>query len=193
MGATTVVRTKGAHVINAVKMLRGDKERARALLAPALHKYLEERILPSSWYPFEDQRALWYAVVELMGGLDAGIWIAMGRGVARMDMNGLYKRHLKPGDPEGSLRLLAAMWKNAYDAGELQVSIVEPGRGAVTLVGFPGREDDICGICTGYLTEVVTMAAGVEPEVVQERCRARRDRDCAWTVRWRARAGQRPA
>jgi hypothetical protein len=36
-------------MLTAVKALRVDRERARAVLPPSLHRYLDERLLVSSW------------------------------------------------------------------------------------------------------------------------------------------------
>ena len=36
----------------------------------------------------------------------------------------------------------------------------------------------------GYIVEIVSQSIGVEPEVVQERCRARNDHECVWRVQW---------
>lgn len=178
------MKAKGAHVLNAVKVLRSDKARARTLLPPALHKYLDERILPSSWYPIADHRLLLQAVANLLGGVSDASWIIMGRGVAQMDLAGIYRPLLRPGDAESSLRMMSAMWKNAFDTGEVKVAVDGPGRVTIALHDFPVRDGAICAICGGYIVEIVTQSIGVEPHVVQERCRARNDHECVWRVQW---------
>lgn len=181
-----MAKTKGAHVINAVRILRANKEHARKHLPPAQLKYLEERVLPATWYPFEDHRALIRALVMLFPGGDCERnWIFIGRGTAKMDLAGTYKGHLRPGDPEGVLRLLPAMWKSSNDSGELVVTLAGPGRASVELRDFPVRSHEVCGVCKGYLTEVLLAATGAEPTVTHERCKLLGDTQCSWQVNWR--------
>jgi hypothetical protein len=177
-----MARVKGAHVINAVKILRGSRERALAVLPPTLHRYLEERILPSTWYPFEEHIELLRAVATLLGG--GAPWELMGRGTARMDLSGIYKSHLRPGDAARTLHAMAAMWRSAHDTGELTITVDGPTRATARLRGFQPRSVEICGICTGYLLESVSMALKREPRVAHAHCRVRGAAECVWDIDW---------
>jgi hypothetical protein len=176
-----MAKVKGAHVINAVKVLRAQRERALAILPPALHRYLEERILPSTWYPFEEHIELLRTVAALIGGAP---WEIMGRGTARMDLSGIYKHHLRNGDAARTLHAMAAMWKSAHDTGELTITVDGERHATARLRGFAPRSVEICGICTGYLMETVFMALNRQPRVVHTECRARGGRECVWSVDW---------
>src|SRR4051794_7607143 len=107
-------KDKGAHVLSAVKVLRSSRDRALEVLAPRVHHYLQERILASVWYPFEDHIELLRGIGVILGG---DPWPLMGRGLARMDLNGQYKHYLRRDDPAQTLQLMPAMWKSVHDSG----------------------------------------------------------------------------
>jgi hypothetical protein len=177
-----MAKVKGAHVINAVKVLRGHRERALAILPPPLHRYLDERILPSSWYPFEEHIELLRAIAAVLGG--GAPWVLMGRGTARMDLSGIYKGYLKSGDVPRTLQAMSAMWKSAHDTGDLSVTVVDQSHATARLRGFAPRSLEICGIATGYLIESVYMAINRDPKVTHPECRVRGSAECAWSVDW---------
>jgi hypothetical protein len=170
-------------VLAAVKVLRANREQAITRLAPPLHRYLEERILASMWYPFEDHIELLRAIGAMLGG---DPWPLMGRGLARMDLVGQYKHYLRRGDPAQTLQLMIPMWKSAHDTGEVNVVQQEPGRVLVRVRGFTPRSREICGICTGYLIESVIMSCDQEPTVIHSACRDRGANECTWSVTWAA-------
>jgi hypothetical protein len=177
-----MAKVKGAHVLSAVKVLRMQRERALEILPPTLHRYLEERILPASWYPFDEHIELLRALATLTG--TASPWEMIGRGTARMDLAGIYKARLRPGDVTSTLHAMAAMWKSGHDTGDLTVTLESDSRAIMRLQGFVPRSLEICGICTGYLVEGVVMALNREPRVVHVECRCRGAQDCVWSVDW---------
>ena len=181
-----MANTKGSQILNAVKVLRGQRERALELLPPRMHYYLQDRIMASSWYPLEDHVELLRAITAMISpsGPSDAAWQLMGRGTARMDLTGLYKTQLRRDDAEGTMRWMAVMWKNAYDTGEVRVQLVGPGRANVHLRGFALRTREICGICTGYIIESVSLAIDREPDVKHVSCRGLGGNECAWTVSW---------
>jgi hypothetical protein len=174
-------KVKGAHVLAAVKMLRSQRERALTVLPARVHKYLEERILASMWYPFEDHIELLRGIGTILGG---DPWPLMGRGLARMDLSGLYKHYLRPGDPAQTMQMMGPMWKSAHDSGEITVTREATGRVTMRLRGFIPRSAEICGICTGYLMESVSISSRKEPRVAHATCRVKGANECIWTVTW---------
>ncbi len=175
-------KVKGAHVLSAIKTLRAYREQALQLLPPHLHKYLQERILASMWYPFDDHLELLRAIGVIVGGSDP--WLLIGRAAARLDLAGLYNQFLRIGDPASTLKTMPAMWKSAHDSGEITLTKEGPGQVLVRLRGFIPRSAEICGICTGYLVESVIMACGKHPRVTHTECRARGANECSWSVTW---------
>jgi hypothetical protein len=175
-------RTKGSHVLQAVKALRYQRERALALLPPSLHKYLEQRILPSSWYPTEDHLGLLRALASLLPGSDP--WLTMGRLNAQLDLNGLYRNRLRVGDPARTMQAFEAIWSSAYDSGKATVILSSASEGIMKLNDFDSDAPEICRIITGYLTEAATLSGARGVQVTHDECRNARGDECIWRVRW---------
>src|SRR5215475_14219948 len=112
-----MARVKGANVLAAVKMLRANRERAVALLPPKYHRYLDERIFVSSWYPEADQLELLRAVSFMLPGTPDP-WVTIGRIAARDDLKDLYRTLVRPGDLRDTLRMSSSLWHTFHDTGQ---------------------------------------------------------------------------
>ena len=176
-------RTKGTHFLHVVKLLRANRERLVELLNPALLHYLDERILPSSWYSSDDHLELLRVVSKMMPkGIDP--WIAMGRGSARMDLEGAYKHHFRFQDPEMTLRVLPAVWKSTHDTGKFINQFHGPYEASFKLVDYPVMTDEICRITTGYIIEALNLSGAKDPDVQHITCVAAKASCCTWIARW---------
>ena len=179
-----VPNCKGTDVLNAVKWLRLNRERALAMLPPRLHHYLEDRILVSSWYPEEDQFGLLKVIAALMpaGGPDP--WVLMGRATANTNLTSLYRNQLRVGDPERTLTFASAFWRNGHDTGELSITSDGPTRLIGRLRGYRRPSRELCKIVSGYFLELVKLSAQKEGSVVHSACALDGASDCLWTVSW---------
>ena len=72
-----MANAKGTLVVQAVRALRSNPDRARELLPPSLHSYLSERILVTQWYPEEEYYKLVKAVAAMPDFADG--YYAIGR------------------------------------------------------------------------------------------------------------------
>jgi hypothetical protein len=176
-------RTKGSHVLSAVKLLRRNMRHALATLPPSLHKYLVERILQSRWYPTEDHLGLCRSITLLMPR-NRDPWIELGRANASLDLNGVYRHLLRQNEPEQTLRCLGAIWRSVQDTGELVVSVEQPGCALVRLVGFPPGAYELCRVTMGYIIETLTLANATEIKVQHQVCRAQGANECHWRATW---------
>jgi hypothetical protein len=183
-----VAKVKGTNLIGAVKFLRRHKEQARRALAAPLHHYLEERILPTSWYPEEDLVALVRAMAPLFGELSADAFEQMGRAAVREHMEGVYE-HLLKGDRLTLARRVSALWQTQHDTGRL--SLVPTGRGRARYeladYGHPSRE--MCATIRGYLLEALERSGFAGVEIEKTRCVLDGAERCVWECRWQATAG----
>jgi hypothetical protein len=178
-----MAKTKGSHVVQAVKVLRHHRERALAALAPHLHKYLEQRILPSSWYPTEDHLALLRVVVTLLPPA-ADPWQMLGRGNAQLDLGGIYRNQLKAGQPGRTLQAVEAIWMSAYDSGRLTISLDGATAAAARLDGLDIKSRELCRILTGYFMEAATLAGAHRVKASHIRCCSEGAADCLWQIEW---------
>lgn len=175
---------KGANVLAAVKMLRANRERAVALLPRELHRYLDERILVSSWYPEADQLELLRAVSFLLPGTPDP-WVSIGRIAARDDLKDLYRRMVKPGDLKETLRASSAMWRTFHDTGELKIVLEEPTRALATVRGYAATAREMCRVIGGYVTEVVSTAGMQNIKTAKIACTLDGAPECSWRLTWR--------
>jgi uncharacterized protein (TIGR02265 family) len=178
-------------MLNSVKFLRANfKEKALELLPPEHHKYLDARILVSSWYPEEDNLAIMRVLARIMKENipDVGddVYAYMGRYVAQADFSVFYVNLIRPNDPEETLRRAPVAWRMYHDTGSFSVSIEGPGRARVELsdYGLPSKE--MCSLLKGFHEQMIIMAGAQEVSSKEISCRNRGDRSCVWEMRWKA-------
>ena len=180
-----MAKAKGTVVVEVVKSLRRNRERALELLSPDLHRYLEERIVVASWYPLDDYLALLRAVGRILapkGGM--AVFEQMGREAARSHMAGTYSRLKNATNRQASFTLLTSM----YDTGELRVLEREPGHAVLEFVGFAQPSRELCDTFTGYQLERMAIQGFEDVKVRHTRCRGEGQPVCLWEVSWKGRA-----
>jgi hypothetical protein len=177
-------KAKGTTLINAVKVLRSDKDAARAALPEHLHKYLENRILPFSWYPEEDVLAILRALAKLIPNPEMDIYEFMGRTLARTDLEGVYAHLLHPGDPRSSLHETAIIWGLYHDTG--REVVVDSGDNSVVteISGYKHPSRETCRVVAGWNAELAVMAGGKNVKAVHKECVLDGAKACRFEVSW---------
>jgi uncharacterized protein (TIGR02265 family) len=183
-----VAKVKGATVITVVKSLRNAKERARALLPPRLHRYLEERILASNWYPAADHLELLRALAKILQendpGLGDGAYRLIGAMGAQIDAANLYEQVLRRADPEQALKRASVMWRIYFDSGSLEMKRTGPRAARGELRGLDLVTWELCATITGFVEAVARIAGGPQTVLDKTACRARGDESCIWELSW---------
>jgi hypothetical protein len=178
-----MAKVKGTVLIPPVKVLRANRERVIDALAPPMRRYLDERILPSSWYPATDHVKLVRVLVPLMPpGQDP--YCFMGSAAAQMDLTGIYRAQLRVGDPEKTLRNFTALWRNYCDTGEITLDVDSDHSGHITVRNFDGVSREMCGIIGGYIQGLVMVAGGKNATMRKVKCRLDGAPACVWTISW---------
>lgn len=178
-----MAKTKGTNLIGAVKFLRRNREAARAALAPALHHYLEERVLPTSWYPEEDLVALLRAMAPLLGDAPGNAYELMGRATLREHLDGVYERLLK-GDRLTLARRVSTLWQMQHDSGRLTLTGTGPETARYELEGYGHPSREMCATIQGYLHEALVAAGFGSVEIRKSRCTLDGDPRCEWECAW---------
>jgi hypothetical protein len=166
-----------------VKVLRANREQAVKVLPETLHWYLNERVLPSSWYPARDH-------VELVRGLMAMMplgpepLIMMGRVAAQGDLQGIYRAMLFTGDVQRTLRQATALWRTYCDSGELVPTFDSERSATMVLSYYQDTSREMCGICGGYVLGLVMTAGGKDVKLRKLECRLDGAKVCRWQVTW---------
>ena len=173
-------KTKGSTVLTPVKLLRGRRKEALEALPPALHHYLDERIVVASWYPEDDVIGLLKACANVLP-IPGDIYETMGTGGARIHLEGIYA-HLLGRDLAARAHTL---WKTQHDSGDLAVSEATPDSATYTLSGFDHASREYCRLLGAYFAEVHRLDGAAEVSVVHPKCRASGGDACVWTIRWK--------
>ena len=181
-----VPKVKGANVLAAVRMLRANRDRAVALLPPQYHRYLQDRVLVSSWYPESDQLELLRAVSFLLPGTPDP-WMVIGRIAARDDLKDLYRALVRPGDLKEVLRGVVVAVADLPRHRRAQADAGGGGAGDGDAARL--RRDgalEMCRVIGGYVSEVTTVAAGCDVKAAKAACVLDGAGACSWRLTWRA-------
>jgi hypothetical protein len=173
--------TKGAVLVGPIKLLRKRREEARALLAPELHHYLEERVRLSSWYPETDFISLIVVAARLTSEDPDRAMEEMGTVGAHFHAE-LYGDLLRS---MGSNSSVFALWSTQHDTGELRSIADSPTAAHVELVGFDSPSRENCILCTGYIRGALTINGFDDIAIDKPRCVVRGDDRCVWRVSWK--------
>jgi len=178
-----MAHAKGTIIVEAVKALQAQGDRATTYLPPKLHDYLTKKIVLASWYPLEDYAEILRAMAKANAGARVNPCEKMGRDCARSHMEGTYARFNKTADRRAALTLLSAM----YDTGELRVVEREAGHAVVELLNFALPTREICDTFTGYQAERMTILGFEDVQVKHTKCRVIGAAACVWDMSWKGR------
>ena len=176
-----MAKSKGTTLIGAVRFLRSQKDRARELLPPDLHHYLDERITESRWYPEVDLSGLLEAVLAMIPGERDEILAGMGAQTAREHLEGVYS-HLSGGASDGISRRAFALWASQHDTGRFEIERIAPGETVMTVRDFGHPSAVMCGILGGYLAETIRVEGATDVKVAKQSCVLRADAACVWRL-----------
>jgi hypothetical protein len=179
-----VAKTKGSNLVDMVKFLRSSREAALPLLPMRLHRYLDERVQISQWYPEEDMIDLVRVLAKLLPSGGGDVFERIGTLNARNHLEGVYEHLLTDLDLASLPSRLIALWGTMHDTGSCHMNVEGPGQALVELVeyGYPTRE--MCAIVGAYVREAFRLAGLRAPRVSKLDCRLNGSERCSWQVRW---------
>jgi hypothetical protein len=173
---------KGSNVLQAVKMLRANKDHAQKLLPLHLHRYLGERIMVATWYPEADQIELLRAVAAMLPK-QPDPWVTMGRLAARADLETIY-RYLVKADLKDTLRSATALWATFHDTGELKIAVDGPATATATVRNYAASNREMCRCIGGYVSEVATVGGAKGVSAAKQQCVHDGASVCTWRLAW---------
>lgn len=175
-----MARSKGTNLVDMVKLMRQQREKAMALLPESLQPYLDQRISVSSWYPEQDMYGLMRALESLLPVSGEALYREIGILNARNHLSGSY-RHLLSELRLKTLPIRAeALWKSLHDTGELRVEIESECTGRALLRGYENPGPEMCLVIESYLAEVLRMAGLEGVQSTSGLCVHRGDPECIW-------------
>ena len=180
-----MAKAKGTTLVSLVKFLRSRREEARAELAPALHRYLEERIEPSAWYPESDLIGLIRCMVSLLPGDRDENLANRGRVVAAEHLEGVYGHlRLDAHDPRSIGVRSYALWSTMHDSGALEVEDAVAGEATFALREYGQLSEEMCKIVLSYFVETMRLSGGAGARGEEITCRRDGADACRIRVRW---------
>src|SRR5262245_41932238 len=121
----TTPSIKGTHVLDTVRALRNRREEALEVLPGHLVKYLDNRILISSWYPEADMVELRKALAKLVRNVP-DVWTFFGANAARAQAEKIYRGMVARGDVAQTLRNMPKYWTLYHNTGRLGTTVLGP-------------------------------------------------------------------
>lgn len=172
--------TKGTNLIDMVKYLRKQKQRAREVLPSRLLDYLETQIVITEWYPERDMYELMQGVEALLPISGAELYREIGVQNAHNHLRGSY-RHLLKGMHLRALPIRAeALWKSLHDTGQLLIRVEDESSGRVALRGYANPGPNMCIVIESYMAEVFRLIGVESVRTAVESCVHRGDTECCW-------------
>lgn len=141
-----------------VKMLRTARKAGRlAALDAEVAKLLEQRVIMTSWYPFEHfMQLLHLAHQRLADGSDEAAR-KMGDMAASEMLLGLHRSFLTPGDPTRTLATLQRVWGRYFDFGTLTV-FPEVSGARVVIAGYEDMVRAHGNLLVGWARTAVSLS-----------------------------------
>ncbi|HEX6242447.1 MAG TPA: DUF2378 family protein [Polyangiales bacterium] len=176
------MKIKGSQLLGVVKALRAQGSRARELTPARLQGYFEARILAPTWYPEADFRDLLLVLGRLSPNVKGNVWRRIGNMGAERDFKGIYAAMIRPGDPEGTVKLFPVGWRQYRDTSELMYEGLGAGAAQLSLREYPINCRELTEVNAGYFETALRLAGAAEPQVTVTMW----DEGSAhWHLRWR--------
>lgn len=184
-GVAQVAQIKGSNILPIVKAMRKMGTFARDALPARLHRYLDERILVSSWYPEADALLLMKSFVKVTPQLGADPWPLLGRLSANGHAMETYKHLLVSRDVDSVVRQAHVLWQSYHDTGRITVKHLGDCHYSLELSEFEALTDEWCDLLVGYHAGIVEAVGGHSAKC----CVTERDvpnKRVCWELRWSA-------
>jgi hypothetical protein len=141
-------------------------------------------ILSTSWYPFEVNKELDQAIVDVVGGGDLNIFKKIGAWSAQANLGGAHRSFLSPGDPLGFLAQSDRIYNFYYDKGRREYEATGPNSGVITTYEAETFSANDCLTVIGWYEEALKMCGAKKVVMTEDSCRARGDSCCRYQIRW---------
>ena len=174
------IQIRGTGILGPVKGLRVHRQQALERLPDHLYRYLTDQIDLEAWYPLADHLELSRTLIELLP-IDGDPWEWLGQLTASFDLIEVYPLIVQRNDPPATLLKMPEMWKLYHDVGLLTVTLSGSSEARIELTGVPSTREEYCRALTGYFSEAVRLAGGVD---VETQCVHRDETSAEWTARW---------
>jgi hypothetical protein len=164
-------RIKGSILVDFVKTIKADKTGAYERYLTAQDKnIINQRILPSAWYPYETFRNCFNAVFEVLAKKNLDMVRQWGRFYGEQIIESLYKGLLKQGHPLDYIRKYEVYIKNFFDFGKIEVIEEAQNQVLIKMSEFDPEFPPLYSIMLGWLERTLELcgAKNIKMEVVSK-------------------------
>lgn len=185
-GFDTASRTKGSVLVHFVKALRHYREESERVLPERLHRYLDQKILVSEWYPDDEFIELIAAMAKVLPAAarrdDLWEWIGAQGAEANLG-RGVYAALVRPNDPIRTLQRYPAIWRMHHDSGEAKVRVISERRVELEVRHHLLRHEGFRRLQSGYSGKIAELAGAGAP-TVSLRTEGSPVRVAIWDIAW---------
>jgi hypothetical protein len=177
---------KGTMVLDVVKAIRALHDLPwDQHLTPEAQALIQERIIPSAWYPYEPVLSCLTAVFRLAGKKDPNLARQWGRTNGKKVFEGVYKTLIVPGEPQTSLQKLGIIGSRALMKNFSSEDTIAGVNHTMTIF----RDDDprtepIYYLIQGWVEILIELAGGKRPRVTIVRRHWEEDGPTVFDVQW---------
>jgi len=148
------MNVKGSVFINLVKAIKHDKSGAfNKYLTDKDRALLSNKILPSSWSPFETYEHCITAIFEVMAKSNPEVAKRWGRSECRAAMTGIYASFVDGQDPISFIHEYGMVHKRFYDFGKVEVMVEGKNQAVFKLIDFNTRCIPLYYFIQGWLEQ----------------------------------------
>ncbi len=142
------------------------------------------RMLPSSWLPFEIGKRLDDAIVRVCGQGDRELFEQLGEASAEQNLTSLHSTFLTPGDPEAFLEKAPQIYSLYYQTGRREWKKTGEREGYLITHEAETFSSADCLTVIGWYKKALRMCGADDVEIEEEECRALGGEVCRYRVRW---------
>lgn len=146
---------------------------------------LDGFVTPAGWYPFEMEKRLTDAIIQIVGKGDIRIFERMGVTSAKKNLTTVHKHFIEPGNPQGFLAKASLIYRFYYDQGYREYQSTGPTSGVLTTHDAETRSQADCHTVIGWYREALGMCGAKDVHIVEECCRAKGSDVCRYRVDWK--------
>jgi len=151
-------RVKGSILIDFVKTIKADKTGAYdRYLTREDRDVINQRLLPSAWYPYETFRNCFNAVFEVLAKKNLDQVQNWGRLYGEQIVASLYKSLLKEGQPLDYLKKYEVYIRNFFDFGKIEVLEETQNQVVVRMIDLDPAFPPIYAIMFGWLERTLEL------------------------------------
>jgi uncharacterized protein (TIGR02265 family) len=143
-----------------------------------------DRMLPSTWLPFEVGRRLDDSIVKVLGGGRPEFFERLGIASAEKNLTTVHSMFLTPGDPHAFLAKAPHIYRLYYQTGRRDYEQTGEKAGVLTTTDAETFSNADCMTVIGWYKRALEYCGATNPQVVEEECRAKGGEACRYRVSW---------